>query len=538
MKLFLALFVSVGLSVTGGLYFLQPNFVDQISNAELSRFGQPSRKSDELLPAVIVGIGSGKNQVNDIDFLIDEIVEDRFRAGMIKGLFHGFLRKLAPLKRAGAVAFLDEQAPAPQVLVFVPVNNTDEFHELLFKSGEIEVDTTDEISTLDVANQQFHFVIRDQCFYFSNCKERLNSLPEDPESWLRSIPAQYNFGVVYDSTQVPDSFKHSFKQKLKGAIAKSAMPTNALVGAINTSSQRQLEDEIIRTLEETERLRFGINVDSDRRDIEIFVENLGHKSSRLALQGSSGEKLARTRYARFRSDSALMNLNLRVPVVKQDVAAITKMLNENESSENISDARLRAISKEVLNALQQTIESENAFDGAAVITSSSGAPEMALVFHVQDRKTLARLREELSKQKVPRIDSAFGAVVQQSKPNHRTIRLNGIRFYQQRVSTPTMPGSLVFGVSENDDVYIGFGAKPLGLLKACMEGVDVSEWDKHADVLFNVDLENFPPNPDLKVFGRSRTRGELVFVNSGYAGRIMIDVDTITTCFRSFMQLQ
>jgi len=539
MKIFLAFLVSAAASITGALYLCQPAVFDKLPFDAVATLSQ----TKPAKPGIVVGLSAGKSQVDDVNFLIDSMLEG-FEAGMAKGIYETLLGKLDSRKRAGAVAFFDQSQKQPQILLFVPVKETASFVNLLTKQAQFKLGADGTTGTGNWQGKQIHFEMRDKCFYFSDNKETFSKIIDNPETWLREIPSSYNIGLVYDAEQVPGLVRKLLLQDIRQALDSAASSFDQAGSGLGQVLHQDNLGDLIQMFEETKRLKMGVDIASETKQVELFFQADGFESSKLARLGERGEALPVSRYSNFRNDKALINLNLHAPLMEDDARKLQQVIETVDFGANLPDARLRTLADQLNSLLQQAITQEQFFDGALVLRNQEvEEADLAAVFHVSDTDRVESLLRKLSKPK-PVEESAFGPLVRRAKPDSRVVTVEGLKFYQQLFKVPgpqKQSHSVVFAVGENE-VYVGIGTRPLSLMKSCLESGDVPESDLRSDVLFKINVKDTPLirmlAPGVELGTRSRIRGDVAFVKPGVASRLLIDASVLKLCYKAQRNLR
>ena len=536
MKIFLAFLVSVAVSVTGALYLFQPEAFDQLPVNALKKL----TLTTSTKPALVVGFSAGKSQKEDIDFLIESVVENKFEAAFYKGFAGGLLAELDSRKRAGAVAFFDPSNSEPQVLVFVPVKEIESFTDMLTENAGFKIDADGKTGTRDWSDEeQIYFETRENYFYFSNHKETFARIIDNPAVWMRDIPSNYNVGLVYDAEQVPETVKQLQRYQLRKGMVDAASAADPATVRLDRKSNQEFQDDVIQMFDEIKVLKFGVDIAPKNRQVELFFQADGTKSSKLASLGTRGEQLPQSRFKRFRDEKSLANFNMNAPLTEDDVKKFAGVLDKMTKQ---SDARHERVIKEVRNLLKEATQ-EQSFDGSLSVRSQGPASgDVAVVFHANNTDRAKRLIKELGKPK--RIEeSAFGPLVKRPKPDSRVVTIQGLKFYQQLIKSSAQQHqtpSIIFAVGENE-VYFGSGIRPLALMKSCLEAPAVPEWDLQADILFKINLKDdlmmSTIAPGVLTRGRSQVRGDIAFLKTGVVSRVLVDATVFNTIYEVFRGL-
>jgi hypothetical protein len=283
-------------------------------------------------------------------------------------------------KPIGAIVHFDGQAPS--VIAFIPVDNLNQLLGALAGFVGQPRDAGNGILELNINQTTAYVKAQNGWAFIAREATQLGQLPADPQKLLGGLDAQYDLGVRFSMSALPDPFRQMMVQQIQ-AGAQAATPPRA---ENETDEQYEARKKLLE-----QQLQTVVDVVSDIDDITIgfAIDRTGQKTYLdMSVSVKEGSKTAGqfarmadvpTHFAGFVRDDALLSANMVSKVEESETASTlatldsfrTQLLKNIEESEDFDNANQKELVKKlatrVLDLLNATLKQGMLDLGLAVV---------------------------------------------------------------------------------------------------------------------------------------------------------------------------
>ena len=443
-----------------------------------------AQSDSDLQPGVVISIANVNEHLSDIEHLMEAAGVGQM-AGLVRMGAAEYIRGIDAEKPMGALLFFTEDNPEkPDVLAFVPVTDFEDVLDTLAPFVDIDEDGDDIILTTNDGTEITTRVVDGYAFLAENA-ELLESLPENPASYLGDLSSNYNIAARVFGQNIPESLRTQAIELIKSG-AESEMnnlgdgPAAALQRANFEYSMAQMESFI----NETEEVIAGLAIDQDGKRIYIDVQVTGLAGSQLAKQSKELANTPATKLGGFLMEDAAANFHMCAKLLEEDVRQVQTMVD------NLESAAIAQIDKDVEDGDRTEQEAEGAKkvlgDLINVLRGSLGKGYMDFGGSLVLSDNQVQLAMGLSIAEGAKLEASIKEIAAWAESEGAPVKFDfdvstkdGVRFHSIKVEIPedeeearSMFGEnleILLGVSD-DMLYAAAGHNPGDLLSKCMSG--------------------------------------------------------------------
>ena len=446
---------------------------------------QAKAQSDEG-PSIVVSIANVNEQIADVKYILRSAEMGMFGM-MIDGAVDEYTPGLDRTRNIGIFLYITEENPQePGVLGFVPVTD---FDALIGKLEEsIDIDTDGDLTIIVTPTGEELFVKNSDGYaFFSQAKEQLERLPNDPAGELGKWASEYNIGARVLAQRIPEALRAQaielIQQGFEMQLDQLAEQEPGLAEMQRKNFEMQME-QIKGLVNDTEEVVFGLGADKDGGNLFMDFKIIGKEGSKLARQCNTASEAGPASFGGFLMEGSVMNAAGRVKSTKEDAENASKMLGSirdtvvkqisNEGQlEEAQVEQLESIINDFVECLEATAKSGDS-DFGMVATLETGNVNMAVAMKAANT---GKFRSGMDKL-VDFIQEAAGdaPVELETKANAATVK--GVSMDMLKITVPeeedearTILGesvALYYGSSE-DTVYFCVGTSPVDLLNKALD---------------------------------------------------------------------
>ena len=437
-------------------------------------------------PAVVISIAKFDEQLKDVDYLLQAsgFAQMKF---MAKAMINGYTKGIDPEKDAGVLLYFEESSTTPNFLGFAPISDLDEMLDVIATVMEVEED--DDFITA-VADDGTEILIKESNGYafFSNKKDMLGTLPDDPSELTGEVAGKYNLSAQVYGQRIPQGLR----DELMETIRQSSEDTiDNLDEGLQTEIQRKNLEMQMAQMEmmfnETDRLMFGMKADKDEKRLVMDVEFTGLPNSDLAKMLASSKADQPSRFTGFLMDGATFTHNQCMKISEEEAERYSEMLDdlkksaleEMDADGDMSEEDLAVVEKafgSIVEVLQATMK-EGLLDSGAVLMLKDGEINFAGGVQVANPKKLEATVKDLAAMAEEKMGGEIE--VNLNSGSHKSVTFHNfvIQVPDDEEEMRDALGDqleIVVGVGSKE-VYIGGGSNPTATLKAAMDGTHMAK---------------------------------------------------------------
>ena len=452
---------------------------------------QAKAQSDQG-PSIVVSIANVNEQIADVKYILRSAEMGMFGM-MIDGAVDEYTPGLDRTRNIGIFLYITEDNPQePGVLGFVPVTD---FDALIGKLEEsIDIDTDGDLTIIVTPTGEELFVKNSDGYaFFSQSKDQLERLPNDPAGELGKWASEYNLGARVLAQRIPEALRAQaielIQQGFEMQLDQLAEQEPGLAEMQRKNFEMQME-QIKGLVNDTEEVVFGLGADKDGGNLFMDFKIVGKEGSKLARQCNAAAEAKPSRFGGFIMDGSVLNGVLSMKSLPEDAENATMMINnvrdtvltQLEEQANLEEAQLEQLEdiiSDFSDGLAASIKAGHS-DAGIVATMEIGNINLAAATSAASTEKFASGMNKL----VDFIqEAAADAPIElEAKANAATV--NGVKMQMLRINIPeeedearTIFGesiSIYYGANK-DTLYLCLGSDPIDLLKKALDNQGPSE---------------------------------------------------------------
>lgn len=434
-------------------------------------------------PAVVISIAPVKEQMNDINYLVDAS-----GFGQAKFLIKSQVKYITngiDLKRpAGALLYFEGDNPEPsKTVIFLPVKDFDDLLDTV--SNVAEVDDEDDIIKILPPNGEALYCVEkpgvgdEGGYVFITMKEEtLEELPADPVAMLGDMPSKYNLAAHVYGSRIPDELRERAIEQIKDGYVDSLQN----LGTDPDKIDQQIADfeEQIQVFQDIDEIIFGMVTDEDSHKMAMEFTVTGKPGSKVAKAYAGFVSPEPTKFAGFMNDTAAMDYGMCFDVDTEDADKIgpqlnglidsmmTELDNDGEFDEEEMDT-IRSAALQVAEVIEETFK-EGRIDSAGQLLMGENDFNFAAAGQVSDPKKIESAAKELIGLLSEKAADAFRFNLDFAKHDGVTMHEIVINVPEDEEELQDFLGSevvVILGIGKKD-IYVAAGKEPMDALKAAM----------------------------------------------------------------------
>lgn len=432
-------------------------------------------------PAVIISIAKFEDQMNDVDYLLTASGFGQMKF-MANAMVKGYIKGLDAAKDAGVLLYFTKDSQQPDFLGFVPVTSMEEMLDVIY--GMAEVDEGDEYTTI-IADNGTEFFLKeyDGYAFFSNNKEKLESLPESPADLLKGLSSKYNLSARVYVQRIPKEMRGFVLETIRESseMTLSTLDDDDLQADLQRKNLEMQMRQMEMMLNESDTLTIGMSADKDAKMLSMDVEFKGLPNSELAAKLAAGARKQGSRFIGFCVPGATFTLNQCVNLDKDDAKVYSTMLDdlaktaikELDADGEMAQEEIDVVEKELNNLVDvaKATLKDGVFDSGAVLMLDDGNINFAAGVQIADPKTFESTVKELANLAETKMGEKIE--VNLNSGSHKDITLHTIVVnVPEQEEIRMVVGekfTLVVGIGDKA-VYLGAGSDPVATLIKAIDG--------------------------------------------------------------------
>lgn len=438
-------------------------------------------------PAVVVSIAKFKEQMNDINYLMDAsgYGQMKFMAGaMIKGYTKG----LDADKDAGIMLFLEEDSPVPDFLGFVPVSDMEEMLDVV--AGLAEVEEDDDFTTI-VTDDGTELLVREHNGYafISNKKEMFDSLPDAPQKMLGDLPSKYNFAAKVFGQRIPQGMRDQFIEMIKESSAQTldSLDEDDEMAELQRKNLEMSTKQMEMMINESDTLTFGMTADKDSKNLLMDIEFTGIPKSKLAKKLLNSKADQPSRFTGFLMEGATFTQNQCTQLDADDSAEYSDQLDQlkkaivtgMDEDGDLTEDEITTVDSaldDLVDSLKATMK-DGLLDSGMVVMLDDGEINFASGVQISDPGKI----EDAVKELVALAEDKMGGQIEVNlnSGSHKSVTLHEvvIEVPDEEEEVREVFGdqiTLIVGIGKKE-VYVAGGSNPVATLKKAMDGTEMAK---------------------------------------------------------------
>lgn len=428
-------------------------------------------------PAVVISIAPVKEQMNDINYLVDASGFGQAKF-LIKSQIKYITNGIDKTRPAGVLLYFEGDNPEPRTVIFVPVKDFDELLDTVSNIAEID-DEDDVIKILPPNGETLYAVEQGDHVFITMDEESLENLPEDPQSMLGEMPSKYNLGAHVYGNRIPDELRQKAIDLIKDGYVDSLQG----MGSDPDMIDQQIEDfdKQIKAFEGIDEIVVGMVTDEDEHKMAMEFSMVGKPGSKIAKGYAGFTGADPTKFAGFMSNKSAMDYNMCFNLDTEDVdqvgrqmdslveSMMTELDNDGEFDEEELDM-IRSAAVQIGEVIEETFR-EGRIDSGGQLMMGENDFNFAAGGQVSNPKKIESAVKELIELLGKRAADAFQFKLDFAR--HKGVKMHEIviNVPEDEEEMQDYLGSeviVILGIGKKN-VYLAAGKNPMETLKDAMD---------------------------------------------------------------------
>ncbi len=358
--------------------------------------------AEETEPVLVVTLGSMNQLTEDINYITGAVGQPQ-AGGMFTVMAGAFTQGVDPTLPMGVVVALVDDSPEP--IAFVPTPDV----KTVLKRLEEQAGPADELDdgtlVLTVgANNVFIRQVGDWAVIARN-RELIDLAPADPMSVLGEMGREYDLGIELQVQRIPPGLRDQVTAMIRQGFDQAMqVQSQDEIQAARQATEGTL-DQLEQLIQETEVLRFGLNIDPSAKEVKIDVAMTAVSGSELATM-YEGQTAIPSRFASVMRDDAAAYYHAATSIsettIKQAKVSLDNSVNMIRGAIK-NQAELSEQEQADVNALIDRISelaiaslSEGKADAGALLMAGNGDFRFVFGAFVADGDEAAQIVKDLA----------------------------------------------------------------------------------------------------------------------------------------------
>ena len=428
-------------------------------------------------PAVVISIAPVKEQMNDINYLVDTSGFGQAKF-LIKSQIRYVTGGIDTKRPAGALLYFKGDNPVPTTVAFLPVKDLDDLLDTVSNMAEVD-DEDDVIKIIPPNGETLYAVEQGTHVFITTDEEALADLPKDPVAMLGDLPSKYNVGVHLYGDRIPEELRAKAIEMIKEGYVDSL--ENLDTDPAKIDAQIADFEEQIGILEDVDEIVFGMLADEESHKLAMEFAITGKPGSKIDKSYAGFADSAPTRFAGFMNDKSAADYSFAFNINPEDSEKVgaqldtlietmmTELDNDGEFDEQELDS-IRSAAVQISEVIEETIK-EGRADSAGQLLMDDNRLDLVAAGQISDPakiesavKELVELLKDRDEDKVLDFNLDFA-------------KFNGVNLHEIIINVPEdeeeardVLGSevaVILGIGKKE-VYLAAGKSPLETLKQAM----------------------------------------------------------------------
>ena len=427
-------------------------------------------------PAVVISIAPVKEQMNDINYLVDASGFGQAKF-LIKSQIKYITNGIDKTKPAGALLYFEGDNPEPRTVIFLPVKDFDELLDTISNIAEVD-DEDDVIKVLPPNGETLYAVEQGDHVFITMDEKSLSDLPEDPQAMLGDLPSKYNLGAHVYGSRVPEELR----QKAIDLIQDGYIDSLENMGTDPDEIDQKIEDfeEQIKAFEDIDEVVVGMVTDEDTHKMAMEFSITGKPDSKIAKTYAGFADAKPTKFAGFMNDKSAMDYNMCFDLNTEDIdqmgrqmdgmveSMMTELDNDGEFDEEEMDT-IRSAAVQITEVVEETLR-EGRIDSGGQLMMGENEFNFAAGGQVSNPKKIESAVKEMIGLLSERAADAFE--FNPSFASHKGVNMHEIviNVPEDEEELQDYIGSeviVILGIGKKN-VYLAAGKDPMDTLKDAM----------------------------------------------------------------------
>jgi len=444
-------------------------------------------------PAVVISIAPVKEQMNDINYLVDASGFGQAKF-LIKSQIKYITNGIDKTRPAGVLLYFEGDNPEPRTVIFLPVKDFDELLDTVSNIAEVD-DEDDVIKILPPNGETLYAVEQGDHVFITMDEESLSDLPEDPQSMLGDMPSKYNLGAHVYGNRVPEELR----QKAIDLIQDGYIDSLENMGTDPEKIDQQIEDfeEQIKAFEDIDEVVVGMLTDEETHKMAMEFSITGKPGSKIAKGYAGFANAEPTKFAGFMHDKSAMDYSMCFELNTEDIdqvgnqmdglveSMMTELDNDGEFDEEEMDT-IRSATIQITEVIEETFR-EGRIDSGGQLMMGENDFNFAAGGQVSNPKKIESAVKELIGLLSERAADAFS--FNESFASHKGVKMHEIviNVPEDEEELQDYIGSeviVILGIGKKN-VYLAAGKDPMDTLKDAMDSTGAAP---EFPVIYNIRL--------------------------------------------------
>ncbi len=261
----------------------------------------PNARPESTDPVLVVTVASLNKLMQDVNYITGVMGQPQ-AGGMFTMMAGTFTQGLDTTRPIAVLVPMVDGSPEP--IGVLPTNDV----EMMLKRLEAQTGAADRLDdgTLVIAAGPSLVYIRQVGSWavVARNRELIDLVPADPMSLMEGLGDNYDIGLRLNIQEIPLQLREMLVEQLSQGFEQAMARQQGGDGASSKLSQMQLE-QLNQLIREAEQLKFGLNINPNKRIISIDTEFTAAAGTELAEMYASTQPIASKFSAVLSGDAAL-----------------------------------------------------------------------------------------------------------------------------------------------------------------------------------------------------------------------------------------